>query len=62
VGSLRDSYYASKVPHLSPIKGYFGLDILKLNISYRGIAKCTPVNCSSISLREDCFDEQPLSI
>jgi hypothetical protein len=47
-------YYSSKVPHASSdIGSFWWKDLLKLNILYRGIAKCSLGDGSSITFWED---------
>lgn len=47
---------------LTSRRSFWWRDILKLNITFRGIAKCSPDKGYSISLWEDCFVDQPLSL
>ena len=51
-----NTYYQNKVPHASrEVGSFWWKDILRLNILYRGIAKCSLGNGSTVLFWEDLW-------
>lgn len=56
-------YYTNKVPHAAREKGSFWWkDVLRLNTIYRGIAKCTIGDGSTVCFWDDLWTDSVLSI
>lgn len=55
-------YYSTKVPHASSETGSFWWrDALRLNVLYRGIAKCSLGNGSTVTFWEDLWHDEVLA-
>jgi len=56
-------YYNSKIPHASAeVESFWWKDLLRLNVLYRGIAKCSIVDGSTVTFWGDLWTSDILSI
>jgi len=63
VSLIWNTYYQNKVPHASREVGFFWWkDVLRLNVLYRGIARCSLGNGSSILFWEDLWGPVVLAL